>query len=67
MKLALLIDNGSVVAGDEGVRQNQVAILQPPYGEWRVGNVNLFLAGFVYKQESSTWNWLGHKAISPEV
>ena len=65
--MALLIDNGGVIAGDEGVRQYQVAILQPPYGKRRVGNVDLFLAGFVYKQQSSGWNWLGHKAIAPEV
>jgi hypothetical protein len=67
VKLTLLIQNGGVVAGNEGVRQYQVAVLQPPDGEWRVRNIDLFLTGFIDKQQSSGWNWLGHKAIAPEM
>ena len=36
VELALLIENGSMVAGDESVRQYQVAVLQPPDGERRM-------------------------------
>ncbi len=61
VELALLIENGGMVAGDEGVRQYQVAVLQPPDGERRVRNVDLFLPGFVDQQQSSGWNWFGHK------
>src|ERR1700733_3208774 len=67
MKLALLVDNGSVITGNEGMRQHQVAVLQPADGEWGVGNVNLFLARFVDKHQSSGRNGFGHKAIAPEV
>src|SRR3984957_20066355 len=67
MKLAFLVENGSVIAGDEGVCQNQVAILQPADGERGVGNVYLFLAGFIDKHQSCSWNGFGHKAIAPEV
>jgi hypothetical protein len=30
-------------------------------------NVDLFLAGFIDQQQSSSRNWLGHKAIAPEL
>jgi hypothetical protein len=32
-----------------------------------MGNVDLFLAGFIDQQQSGTGNWLGHKAIAPEI
>jgi hypothetical protein len=67
VELALLIDDGGMVAGNEGVRQDQVPILQTPDGEWRVRNVDLFLTGFIDQQQSSSRNWLGHKAIAPEI
>jgi hypothetical protein len=67
VELTLLVDDGGVVAGNKGVRQYQVAILQTPDGEWRVRNVDLFLPGFIDQQQGSSRNWLGHKAIAPEI
>src|SRR5271155_3115276 len=52
MKLALLINNRRVVARDEGMPQYQVAVLQPPNGEGRMGNMDLFLAGLIDQQQS---------------
>jgi len=70
VELALLIENGGMVAGDESVRQYQVAVLQPPDGEGRMRNVDLFLPGIVDQQQSSGWNCFGHGVpfeIAPEV
>jgi hypothetical protein len=61
MKLALLVQNGGVVPGDKGVRQHQVAVLQPSDGEGRVRNIDLFLTGIVDQQQSSAWDCFGHK------
>ncbi len=67
VELTFFVDDGGVVAGNEGVRQYQVAVLQTSDGERRMRNVDLFLAGFIDQQQSSSRNWLGHKAIAPEI
>jgi hypothetical protein len=35
--------------------------LQPPNGKRRVRNIDLFLPGLVDQQQSSAWDWFGHK------
>jgi hypothetical protein len=70
VELALLKDDGSVVAGDESVRQYQVAILQATDGKRCVHNVDLFLPGVVNQHQSSGGNWFGHRVpfeMAPEL